>query len=264
MLADGRLTLCTAADLVPLLDQANHERLLAAAAGKSRREVQGLGVAPNAKAVERDMIRRVPGPSQAKAPVVAAPPLGLVEHRALPGPTPVLSAGKAIPEKVLHRVAFTANQEVVAKLERLQEILVDVTLAEICDRAADLLLDKVDPVRRQARRESKKQAAAKKSKPLPTKTERPKATESRRAPRALADEVIVAAGARCEYVSPAGLRCEETRYLTVDHVRPYALGGRSRNLENIRCYCFAHNILAGRKSFGPVNVHRERNHETRS
>ncbi len=262
MLADGRLTLCTAAELVPLLDQGNHERLLAAAAGKSRREVQGLGVAPNAKAVERDVIRRVPGPSRAKASVVAPPPLGLVEHRALPGPTPVVSLSKAIPEKVLHRVAFTADQEVVAKLERLQEILGDVTLAEVCGRAADLLLDKMDPVRRQVRRESKKQAAATRSKSVPTKTQRPKATEPRRAPRALADEVIGAAGARCEYVSPAGLRCAETRYLTVDHARPYALGGRSRNLKNLRCYCSAHNLFAGRKSFGQTNVHGERKNET--
>ncbi len=195
---------------------------------------------------------------------VAAPPLGLVEHRALPGPTPVVSLREAIPEKVLYRVAFTADQEVVAKLERLQEILGDVTLAEVCGRAADLLLDKLDPVRRQARRESKKQAAATRSKPVPMKTQRPKATEPRRAPCPIADAVIVAAGARCEYVSPAGLRCAETRHLTVDHVRPYALGGRSRNLKNLRCYCSAHNLFAGRKSFGPVNVHRERNHETRS
>ncbi len=261
MLADRRLTLCTAADLVPLLDQANHEQLLAAAAGKSRREVQGLGVAANAKAVERDVIRRVPGLSQAEAPVVAAAPLGLVEHRALPGPTPGVSPGKAISGKVLHRVAFTADQEVVAKLERLQEILGDVTLAEVCDRAADLLLEKLDPVRRQARRESKKQASATKSKSVPTKTQRPKATEPRRAPRALVDEVIAAAGSRCEYISTAGFRCAETRYLTADHVRPYALGGRSRNLKNLRCYCSAHNLFAGRKSFGPNNVHQERKNE---
>ena len=66
MLGDGRLTLCTAADVVPLLGPENHTRLLAAAAGKSRREVQGLGVAANAKAVERDVIRLVAGPGQAK------------------------------------------------------------------------------------------------------------------------------------------------------------------------------------------------------
>ncbi len=269
MLGDGRLTLCTAADLVPLLDHENHVRLLAEAAGKSRREVQGLGVAANTKAVERDVIRRVPGASQSKVLPTAEPgALGLVEHTDLPERTPV--SGASIPttwaakpstEPVRHRVAFTADAEVVAKLERLQEILGDVTLAEVCDRAADLLLDKVDPKRRQARREQKKQTPAQKSKAVATKSLKPQATEPRRAPRALADDVIVAAGARCEYVSPLGLRCQETRFLTIDHVRPYALGGRSRSLEDLRCYCSAHNLLAGRKSFGSINVHPERNNE---
>ncbi len=262
MLGDGRLTLCTAAELVPLLDQENHLRILAAAAGKSRREVQGLGSAANAKAVERDVIRRVAGPSEVNA-AVAAVPLGLVEHGALPGPTPEKGAGKAFPEKVLHRVAFTADEEVVAKLERLQEILGDVSLAEVCGRAADLLLDKVDPSRRHARREAEKHAVPQKSKPVRAKTKTPNATEPRRAPRALADEVFVSAGSRCEFVSPAGLRCEATRYLTIDHVRPYALGGSSRSQSNLRCFCSAHNLLAGRKSFVALNVHCERNHETR-
>ncbi len=47
MLRDGRLTLCTAADLVPLLNAENCAALSAAAVGKSRREVQALGVAPS-------------------------------------------------------------------------------------------------------------------------------------------------------------------------------------------------------------------------
>ncbi len=263
MLGDGRLTLCTASDLVSLLNQENHELLLVAAAGKSRREVQALGVAANAKAVERDVIRRVPAANQVKVQLAAAlGTLGLAEQSASPEQSTIASTGKPAAEKVLHRVAFTADAEVVAKLERLQEILGDVTLAEVCGRAADLLLDKVDPKRRQARRECKKQSAAQNFKSGPKKAKSLEATEPRRAPRALADEVIVASGARCEFVSTQGVRCQATRYLTIDHVRPYALGGRSSSLEDLRCYCSAHNLLAGRKSFGPFNVHRERTRET--
>ncbi len=265
MLADGRLTLCTAADLVPLLDRENFARLLAAAAGKSRRDVQALGVAPNAKAVERDVIRRVPGASKEKVILAAAPaPLGLVEEIASADKTVPTTVVKAPNEKVVHRVAFNADEEVVAKLQRLQEILGNVTLAEVCGRAADLLLDKVDPARRHTRRESKKQKRAEKPKAARNVAAKPKRAEPRRAPRTLADTVVVGAGARCEYVSPDGLRCGETRYLTIDHVRPYGLGGRSRSLDNLRCYCSAHNLLAGRRSFGALNVHRERNDETAS
>ena len=59
MLGDGRLTLCTAADLAPLLNSENADDLLGAAAGKSRREVQALAFAAGKVAPVRDVIRRV-------------------------------------------------------------------------------------------------------------------------------------------------------------------------------------------------------------
>ena len=67
---------------------------------------------------------------------------------------------------------------------------------------------------------------------------------------------------RCTFVSKAGIRCSETRYLTIDHIRPYALGGRSNDKENLRCYCQAHNLNAGRQTFGRFHVHGERGVES--
>ncbi len=253
MLGDGRLTLCTAADLVPLLSAENCETLLAAAANKSRREVQCLGVAPNARPVERDVIRRVPSPA---APTSSA--LALIEADAAPETRPAAATPRAT-EKVLHRVAFTAEAGIVQKLERLQEILGGATLAEVCDRAADLLLDKVDPARRVARREERAETKEKKVAAVAKETKVAKAArqppmEPRRPPVAMADRVKAAG--RCEYVSAQGLRCTETRFLTVDHVRPYALGGKSTVADQLRCYCAAHNQLAGRKSFGGLDSQR--------
>jgi hypothetical protein len=66
---------------------------------------------------------------------------------------------------------------------------------------------------------------------------------------------------RCTFVSTSGLRCSATRYLTIDHIRPYALGGRSNDKSNLRCYCMAHNLNAARKSFG-LDVHGERKRGT--
>ncbi len=237
MLEDGRLTLCTAADLLPLLNSENAEQLMAHAAGKSRREVQSLGVSLHAKPIERDVIRRIP----VKA-VAETSPLGFFEGTVAVAKTaPVVPAKPAAQTRI--RVSFTAEEEVVRKLEKLQELLGGVTLAEVCDRAAEVLLEQVDPVRRARRRQQKK------AKPLmPRKTPKPK-TEPRRPRLAVADEVKVESGMRCSYTSPVGVRCIETRFLTIDHIQPYALGGKSTK-SNSRCYCKAHNLHAGRQSFG--------------
>ncbi len=278
MLEKGQLTLCTAADLVPLLTAGNAAILLGAASGKSRWEVQNLGVAPNAKPVERDVIRRIP--AKVLGPLAPAG-LGFAEPTGEPRPVDVVEAAPA-PRPVLLRVAFNADEEVVRKLERLQEILGGATLAEVCDRAAEVLLDKVDPVRRAKRREAKgdrvaMQHAAKRDelangRAARTDRSAPRRgakaagaarqvsrvavkTEPRRPSKAVADQVIAESGARCSYLSSDGVRCAETRFLSIDHIQPYALGGSSTKT-NSRCYCMAHNRHAGRQTFG--NVHRER------
>ncbi len=203
MLEDGRLNLGTASDLAHGLTTENHVELLAAAAGKTGREVQRLVDPANAKVgAKRDVIRRVGTPSAVAAPAV----LALVEGRSETGPAPVQSAVPAAKTSapIMHRVAFNADERVVEKLERLQKILGVETLAEVCDRAADLLLDKLDPVRRVERRQKKENAKAtlaKKAAPAPKATPVKKAAMAgtlvapRKPCRALADRVFVGSGA---------------------------------------------------------------------
>ncbi len=258
MLEDGRLNLETAADLCKVLTEKNHLDLLAAAAGKTAREVQRLVDPADGKAsARRDVIRRV----TSKNPDVPASALALKENDPMltSPPAPDVKSVPKSQEPILHRVSFTASDEVVAKLERLQEILGGATLAEVCNRAADLLLDKVDKVRRFQRREQKKQARST-NKPAKAK---PRSAEPRKPAAALADRVFVKGGMRCSY-EKNGVSCTETRYLTIDHIRPYALGGKSNDWENLRCYCMAHNLLAGRKSFGSFNVQTERSSDRRT
>ncbi len=257
MLEDGRLNLGTASDLAPGLTDDNRVELLTAAAGKTAREVQRLVDPANAKAgAKRDVIRRM-GISTA---VVEPAALALVETCSGAAPAPVRSKVPPVhcPAPVMHRVSFNADERVVEKLERLREILGVDSLAEVCDRAADLLLDKVDKVRRVEKRQQKAMA-----KVVPTKksaTSKTPKVEPRRPGRALADKVFADAGMRCTFVAKGGVRCTESRYLTIDHVRPYALGGKSTDPANLRCYCAAHNLYAGRQSFGPRNVQTERKH----
>ncbi len=261
MLEDGRLNLGTAADLVQVLTDHNHVGVLTAAAGKTAREVQRLVDPANVKGgAKRDVIRRVGTTTEVVTPAPAMAPtaLGLVEVQSENVPpaarstiTPVKSSAP-----VMHRVSFNADERIVEKLERLQKILGLETLAEVCDRAADLLLNKVDPVRRVEKRQQKAKAKA-----VPGKksaTSRTPKVEPRKPGRALADQVLAGSGMRCTFVSKVGIRCTETRYLTIDHIHPYALGGKSTDPANLRCYCSAHNLYAGRQSFGLSNVQTER------
>ncbi|MBI1861063.1 MAG: HNH endonuclease [Deltaproteobacteria bacterium] len=64
-----------------------------------------------------------------------------------------------------------------------------------------------------------------------------------------AREVKERDGYRCGYVGPSGVRCNQTAHLQIDHVRPYAMGGSSRDLDNLRVLCRAHNLAKARLDF---------------
>lgn len=57
------------------------------------------------------------------------------------------------------------------------------------------------------------------------------------------------AESQCEYVSPAGNRCEARHRLEFDHRKPLALGGES-GLQNIRILCREHNIFQAVQKLG--------------
>jgi 5-methylcytosine-specific restriction endonuclease McrA len=55
---------------------------------------------------------------------------------------------------------------------------------------------------------------------------------------------------RCAYISPEGKRCDERAGLEIDHCRPWAHGGSSTDISNLRLLCFAHNRWLALKTFG--------------
>ena len=56
-------------------------------------------------------------------------------------------------------------------------------------------------------------------------------------------------GGRCTFCSAEGRRCSERRLLQLDHIHPYAVGGRA-TIGNLRLRCRAHNLHAARIYFG--------------
>lgn len=74
--------------------------------------------------------------------------------------------------------------------------------------------------------------------------------ENSRKPSALVKrEVLRRDGCQCTFVSSDGVRCTEKHYLHLDHVQPFALGGRSSK-ENLRVLCSKHNQMLSQKTFG--------------
>ena len=56
---------------------------------------------------------------------------------------------------------------------------------------------------------------------------------------------------RCSYVNPkTGQRCGSRYMIQMDHIKPYALGGRSTK-ENMRLLCAGHNRFRARQTFPP-------------
>ena len=144
LLGDGRLTLCTAADLIPALTAENATGLMAAASGKSRREVQQLAETKGSKPRERDVIRRLAPAVPLALPLTAPDRPAVAKHESVGSALPAVIQPVA-PVKPRHRIAFTASDEVVKKLERIQELQGAATLEDAINRASEALLDQLDP-----------------------------------------------------------------------------------------------------------------------
>jgi len=76
---------------------------------------------------------------------------------------------------------------------------------------------------------------------------------SRYISRSLKREVFRRDKEQCCYISPDGVRCNCKHYLEIDHIKPFALGGKS-NLENLRLLCSQHNKYLAQRIFGEDRV----------
>ena len=263
LLVTGRLSVCSAALLAPHVGGDGGEALVEEACGMSKRELSDLlARRKGVKAKRRDTIRRVVEELEAEPVfVMAGETLTLARET---------SAGASVAAKVeakTHNVSFAASTRLVENLDKLKELLGGEDLDGVLLRATEALLDKVDPVRRHARREKAKAAKAKAAagkaanNTADESAARPAAgllplgaVASRREPRffrqADRDAGYVRDGGRCTYVSPLdGRRCAARAFIQHDHVRAWALGGRS-SLSNHRLLCSCHNQLMARKTFG--------------
>jgi 5-methylcytosine-specific restriction endonuclease McrA len=143
-------------------------------------------------------------------------------------------------------VHFTASTAFAKKLEAALALFSHEypqgKLADIFEAGLDLLLKKKTPKRDPAsisKEESAKEEATEK-----------RVIDSRYIPRGIQDQVRTRDENRCRYVAQSGKRCEATRFLELDHLHPWSLGGSSHDPDNLQLLCSVHNKLRAQETFG--------------
>ena len=254
MLADGRSHLSGLVALSAYLTSENGEALLAAAAHKSKTQLEQL------------LAERFPQPD---LPVLIAPlapstydgqlspgrvKFSRTEHTSTSpsparGPTvppePPAKVSPLSPER--YAIQCTVPRITFEKLQHARELLGHAVpsgdLAQLLDRALDALNEKLE-----------RQKFA--------KTERPRvcrrSDDARHIPASVKRTVWERDGGRCTFVGESGHRCESRTRLEYDHVEPVATGGHA-TVKGLRLRCRAHNQYAAEQAFGRdfMNAKRE-------
>ncbi len=195
----------------------NVRELVAAAGGKTKRELQELLAARAPKADVPPTITALP--QQACLPSSPAP-------AQVPSPARIKPLAPS-----RHRLELTVSAEVRAKLERARDLMSHRIshddLETVLDHALDALLAKL-------------------------KKER----VGDGVPRAVRREVFERDGEQCTFADDRGNRCPSRTKLELDHIVPRARGGPS-HADNLRVVCSAHNRLYAEQAFGRAHVEQQ-------
>ncbi len=157
------------------------------------------------------------------------------------------------------RVQVTLTCQQLQKLYRVREVNshshFGASLSEIIDMLASSYLEKKDPLLREVKPRSQKNASSSPdaepiSLPAPEVT--PDKVEIVRIPisPSLRNAVLRIATGQCQFVEPrTGHRCESRSLLEIDHIVPVSLGG-GNDLANLRVLCRTHNLAAAERILG--------------
>jgi hypothetical protein len=285
LLERGQLNLASLRLLAPHLTSENHERLLARAGGKSKREVAAMLAAAFPKPDVAPSIRRIPDRSAAQdlAASLALPEPGVEvtpasDAAAAEHPIQPPIGAQSADEPAVHLEVTTsrgAAPRLAAPSPPRHPLMTPLsadryqirftgsgTLCEKLKRAQDLLRHAVpdgDPGEIFERALTALLADLHRGKFAAT--ERPRgarghatasgeaAPGSRAIPAAVRRSVTARDEGRCAFVSGQGNRCGTRAFLEFHHVVPYARGGPA-TLENIQLRCRAHNAYEATLDFG--------------
>lgn len=160
------------------------------------------------------------------------------------------------------RLELNLPQELLAKLERLQQLMAHKNFSGrydlLFDAMAEIALDHLDPERKESRKTQKRERTSlgtsqvKKVKQVNSEAEEttphPPDTKplSRHIPSVTRRRVWLRAEGRCEYHdNMTGKRCSARHGMQIDHIQEFSCGG-THDLGNLRLYCGAHNRARGK------------------
>ncbi len=212
---DGKYSLSALSRLAPFVSAANADRLFRKSERKSTREVEAMLAAEFPKADVADRLSKTVSP--------------LSENRV--------------------KIQFSGPKELVEDIERLRDLLShrypQGKLADVVGLAVKALIRELE----KPGRAPKTHAAGNTKSKMATKIAAKSLKRSRYIPRGIRRDLGVRDTHRCQHLRPDGTLCGETRFLEVDHIQPYALGG-GNGRENLRLLCWAHNQLRAEAQFG--------------
>ncbi|MBK9001460.1 MAG: HNH endonuclease [Myxococcales bacterium] len=140
---------------------------------------------------------------------------------------------------------LTASVAFRDKLEQARALLSHTVpsgdLATILERALDVLIE----------RETKRRSGA--GKPRKRRETKP---GSRHVPVEVERAVRERDGNQCTFTDAEGRRCSATRFLTIEHIDPFAKGGPT-TVDNCCLLCRPHNAHRARQVFGEEHIQNE-------
>src|SRR3989338_3384231 len=140
------------------------------------------------------------------------------------------------------KIEFVADEKVAKLIERAKELLRHKyphgKLEDLVREAFEHLLEKKDPTRKINRDEVEQKISQ---------------STTRHISGRVKSEVWQRDQGQCTFVSHEGRSCEAKGFLQLDHIRPWALGGKSTS-ENLRLLCATHNQWRAEETFGKEKV----------
>jgi len=261
----GRVHLAGLRVLVPHLTAENHCEALAAAAGKSRAEIEELvarlAPQPPAPTVIRKITTLSPPPASAKSEALfgttaSGAAMESKTNASPPSPTavPTRHDGHAAMISPLaedtYKFQFSGSRACRDKLRQARDLLrhriPNGDIGTIVELALEALIERVKRERFAEVRNPRRGAA-----------NRHAAAVSRHIPDAIKRAVFERDGGRCTFTDERGKRCDETGALEYDHIDGFARTGR-HEADGIRLLCKAHNQYAAECMYGRDFMQRAR------
>ena len=149
----------------------------------------------------------------------------------------------------IYQFKFYADEIFLSKIEQSRSLLsskypCSATLEQILTEALDLLIGRLSPAARNARRLAKTNPR--------TSSQSLTKKRSRYIPRQTRDEIYLRDGGQCTYTSPDGVRCLSTHDIEIHHDFAFAKGGE-HSLQNLRLLCRAHNVFMAERELNNAN-----------